>query len=167
MSDRVAIALLVPEADLPETVERLSGQIGRLLDAVGFEGALSLAVVDDVRMRELNRDYHATDAATDVLAFPMEPEPGADDAFAAEVIVSLDTARREAAERGVETAAELMLYVTHGVLHLMGEDDHDPEDAERMHARTGRDPRIARLPQPHPPSSAMTMGRTVPAHEVP
>jgi hypothetical protein len=60
---------------------------------------------------------------------------GGDDGFDAEVIVSLDTARREAAAHRVEPAAELMLYVVHGVLHLLGHDDHALADARRMHAR--------------------------------
>lgn len=128
---RVALAVDCPDAGFDAAL--LEGRVNAVLRAVAFPGDLSLAVVDDGRMRQLNRDYHAVDEPTDVLAFPLsDGGPG----FAAEVIVSWDTARREAASRGVEPEAELMLYVVHGILHLMGEDDHDPQDAQRMHQRT-------------------------------
>ncbi len=131
----VEIAVEVPTERLPVPEEQLSELVARALSLAGFEGGLSLAIVDDARMQQLNRDFHACDAPTDVLAFPLDPLPGTG-AFAAEVIVSLDTALREAKERSVEPLAEVLLYVVHGVLHLLGEDDHEPEGAARMHART-------------------------------
>ena len=135
MSPRVAIAVEVEQGDLPLSVKDLESSVTRVLDDVAFEGSLSVAVVTDDGMRVLNRDYHQCDEPTDVLAFPLD---GGENSFAAEVIVSLDTARREAERRGVEPASELLLYLVHGILHLVGEDDHDPEDAQRMHARTVR-----------------------------
>ena len=47
----------------------------------------------------------------------------------------METARREAAERGHEVAAEFFLYCIHGTLHLLGYDDHRPADRKRMYAR--------------------------------
>ena len=123
---KVELALLVPEERLPLTPETLRRQARRAAEEAGFRGKLSLAVVDDRRMRRLNRDFPATDAPTDVLAFPLGALSGGGggaDAgppgFDAEVIVSLDTARREARARKVEPAAELLFYVVHGVLHLL------------------------------------------------
>ena len=136
---RVELALSVHPAALPLAEDLLLGQAAQVLDRAGLPGRLSLVVVDDATMRRVNRDFHACDEPTDVLAFPLDdpecrtPDPGS---FAYEVVVSLDTARREAEARGVDVAAELMLYVTHGLLHLAGEDDHDPDAAVRMHART-------------------------------
>jgi probable rRNA maturation factor len=95
--------------------------------------------VDDREMRTVNRTFHGVDEPTDVLAFPLDrggPRPARGRGFAGEVVVSLDTARREAAWRGVAPSAELLLYVVHGVLHLLGEDDHAPAAARRMHLRT-------------------------------
>ena len=132
---RVEVSLEMRARELPLPAAKFRRDVAAAVHAARFEGALSLAVVSDATMRRLNRDYHATDEATDVLAFPLgEPGPGGE--FDAEVIVSLDTARREAAERGGDPAAELMLYVVHGVLHLLGFDDHTKADARRMHART-------------------------------
>lgn len=134
---RVAVALEVDADAMPLPPDELASQVERALAAAGFDGRLSLAVLDDDAMRRVNRDYHDRDEPTDVLAFPLtDTEGAAGPGFDAEVVVSLDTALREAAERGVEPEAELLLYVVHGVLHLMGEDDHEPDAARRMHERT-------------------------------
>jgi probable rRNA maturation factor len=130
---RVELALAVDEQSLPLAAKRLVAQAATVLDRAGLPGRLSLAVVDDGTMRTVNRDFHDCDEPTDVLAFPLG---GDGDAFGYEVVVSLETAVREAARRGVRPEAELILYVTHGLLHLAGEDDHDPEAARRMHLRT-------------------------------
>jgi probable rRNA maturation factor len=93
---------------------------------------LSIAIVGDQRMRRLNREFHATDETTDVLAFgysdPGEPLDG-------EVIVCAPVARRQAKARGLPFRSELLLYVVHGVLHLGGEDDHERAAARRMRRR--------------------------------
>lgn len=133
----------VPARSMPMPVADFERDVLRALALAGFRGAMSLAVVSDAEMRRVNRDFHATDSATDVLAFPLVPGAqaagagsGAPGGFDAEVIVSVDTARREARARGVTPAAELMLYVVHGTLHLLGHDDHDPAKAAVMHRRT-------------------------------
>ena len=96
-----------------------------------------VAVVSDPAMRKLNRDFHGCDEPTDVLAFALGGAPSAAPAgaFDGEVIVSIDTARTEARARSVSLESELLLYVVHGTLHLMGEDDHSPAAYRRMHAR--------------------------------
>ena len=136
----VSLALEVDASALPVSEDALRDGVLSILGAAEFPGALSLAVVDDQLMRRLNRDHHATDAATDVLAFPLrdfdDPTPRREGEFDAEVVVSVTTAVREAGERGLDAASELFLYVTHGVLHLMGYDDHEPDDAREMHERT-------------------------------
>jgi probable rRNA maturation factor len=121
-------------ADLPLPATKLRSDAAKAVAEAGFSGRMSLAIVSDATMRRVNREFHACDEPTDVLAFPLAPTPG-DEGFDAEVIVSLDTARREAAAHGVDPAAELMLYVVHGVLHLLDYDDHSLADARRMHAR--------------------------------
>ena len=66
---------------------------------------------------------------TDVLAFPFDAP------LLGEVIVSAETARRQAARLGIPVALELDLLVTHGVLHLAGYDDREPLEARLMHER--------------------------------
>jgi probable rRNA maturation factor len=69
------------------------------------------------------------DRTTDVLAFPLgetESEP------AGEIVVCVPCAYREARSRGIEPLAEVVLYVVHGTLHLLGEDDGTVPRARRM-----------------------------------
>ena len=107
----------------PVTFER---DVTALATAAGYEGDLSVAVVDDKTIHDVNRRFLEHDWPTDVIAFPLSDGQG-------EVVVSAEHALAEAKDRGVEPMAELLLYVVHGILHLSGHDDHDPEDAERMH----------------------------------
>jgi probable rRNA maturation factor len=93
---------------------------------------LSIAVVGDRRMRRLNRDYHGVDATTDVLAFPLEDSRGGAAGPAGEVIVCAPVAARAGRRHGHPARWELLLYVVHGVLHLLGESDARPAAALRM-----------------------------------
>jgi len=95
---------------------------------------LSVAVVDDPAIRDLNRRYHGQDRATDVLAFPLDGGP-AGPAGLGEVVCSVETAAREARRRGLPLAHELARYAVHGTLHLLGYDDRAPEARRRMRRR--------------------------------
>lgn len=92
---------------------------------------ISIALVDDARIHELNRQYLAHDYATDVLSFVFDRE---EDQVDGEVIVSAETALRVSQELGVLPEEELRLYVIHGTLHLAGLDDQTAADARRMRA---------------------------------
>jgi probable rRNA maturation factor len=93
--------------------------------------AISLAVVDDATIHELNRRYLNHDWTTDVLSFVLEKRDGHLDG---EVVISADTAATAAAEMGWPERAEQLLYVIHGMLHLVGYDDTSDADAEKMRA---------------------------------
>ncbi|MBS0209796.1 MAG: rRNA maturation RNase YbeY [Planctomycetes bacterium] len=93
---------------------------------------ISLAVVDDPTIHELNRRFLAHDYATDVLSFALDDE---DDALDGEVIVSADTAATTAERLNVRPEDELLLYVVHGTLHLVGYDDLEPELKTMMRRR--------------------------------
>ena len=97
---------------------------------------LSVALVDDDRMTQLHGQYLNIDAPTDVLTFDLsDPDAGESAGIDGEIVVSVDTARREAEARGLPTSTEILLYVIHGVLHLVGYDDVDDEQSAIMHAR--------------------------------
>ena len=91
---------------------------------------LSIAVVDDEAIWAINRDHLGHDWPTDVVTFPLG-EPGLG-ALAGEVVVSAQTAVASANERCLEPAAELDLYIVHGILHLLGFDDTTEDEAVRM-----------------------------------
>jgi probable rRNA maturation factor len=124
---------------------RLRAVARRALAALGRpEREVHVTVVDDRRIRALNARYLGIRRATDVLAFDLTgPGPAR---LWGEVVVSAETAARQARRLGVPLAAELDLLVVHGLLHLAGYDDHEPRRARRMHRRAreilaGRSPR--------------------------
>ena len=116
--------------------------VRRTLRAEGIAGAeISVALVDDAAIHELNRHYLNHDYPTDVLSFLLadSPSPGADghadDGIDGEVIVSTETAIRQAKTSHWSPGDELTLYLVHGLLHLCGYDDRTAADRRRMRAR--------------------------------
>jgi len=95
----------------------------------GAAASLDLGVVDDAEMEELNEQFLGRRRPTDVLAFPYEEAPGY---VEGEVVINAEQAAREAAGRDHSAGNELALYAVHGALHLLGYDDHNPEDSRRM-----------------------------------
>ncbi|MBP6835555.1 MAG: rRNA maturation RNase YbeY [Deltaproteobacteria bacterium] len=101
---------------------------------------LSVLLCDDATIHALNRDYRKKNKPTDVLAFAMrEGEDGhlAGDLLG-DVIISLETATRQAKERAVVTRDEVMMLLAHGLLHLLGWDHQTDADDKRMRAETDR-----------------------------
>jgi probable rRNA maturation factor len=117
---------------------RLKQGVRRVLEEAGIAAAeISVAIVDDARMHELNRQYLEHDYPTDVLSFVLEfNEAGR--SLDGEIIVSADYAAREAARYGWTTGDELLLYVLHGALHLVGHDDTTAETKQAMRAAEAR-----------------------------
>ncbi len=99
--------------------------------------ALSVVVAGDGLVRRLNRDYRGVDAPTDVLAFEAGPEPSFlevtdEPRYLGDVIISWPRAAAQARSAGHPVDAELQLLLVHGVLHLLGYDDVDPAERQRM-----------------------------------
>jgi probable rRNA maturation factor len=114
---------------------RLARTAARALAAVGRPGGtVDVAIVNDAEIRRLNTRYRGIGRRTDVLAFPLET-PDAPDQLVGQIVVSADTARRQARRLRVPLVVELDLLVTHGTLHLVGYDDRDPVEADLMHRR--------------------------------
>lgn len=121
------------QSGLVVDAERLKAAVRLVLEREQIQAAIvSLAVVDDATIHELNRHYLQHDYPTDVLSFLLERE---EDDLEGEVIVSADTAIRAAAEIGWPADNELLLYVIHGTLHLVGFDDHTDHDCQAMRER--------------------------------
>lgn len=98
---------------------------------------ISVAVVDDTRIATLNRKYLDHEGPTDVLSFNLS-DAGDGAPLEGEIVLSSDTAAREAFERDHSVQAEALLYAVHGTLHLLGRDDQTAEDAAAMHAEENR-----------------------------
>ena len=101
----------------------------------GARGALQVDVVwsGDRTMRTLNRKHAGRGDTTDVLAFADgsdDPERGG--RRLGEIVCNLDEARRSARMHGNGCEAEAVLYATHGLVHLLGGDDHTPRGRREM-----------------------------------
>ncbi|MFH0811194.1 MAG: rRNA maturation RNase YbeY [Pseudomonadota bacterium] len=118
---------------------RLRRKTGRILDALGCpEGELSLVLTDDDGISRLNRDYLGRVGPTNVISFPMREGEFADpqDSLLGDVVISVETAAREAAGAGLEFMECFDRLLIHGILHLFGYDHERPgSDATAMEAR--------------------------------
>ncbi|MBU0754905.1 MAG: rRNA maturation RNase YbeY [Planctomycetes bacterium] len=106
------------------------------LSAGTDEADISVSVVDDTEIHAINAKYLNHDRPTDVISFDYRDKAEESSIPSGELIVSGETAQRVSQERGdLDAGAELVLYVIHGVLHLLGYNDQEPEDAARMWAK--------------------------------
>jgi probable rRNA maturation factor len=141
----VSADLLVdPEARaLPAAlVAQLRRELGRMVKAAGLsEGrALDAAfrLTTDAVIHELNRGYRKKDKPTDVLAFAQrEGPPGAtDDGTLGDVVISVETAKRQAKKRSpLGLFTEIRFLASHGLCHLLGYDHNDDDEEAEMNAR--------------------------------
>ncbi|MBN2799405.1 MAG: rRNA maturation RNase YbeY [Deltaproteobacteria bacterium] len=98
------------------------------------EAELSVRITDDPTIHRLNLAWRGKDRPTDVLSFSQrEGEPGPSEVeHLGDVILSLDTAAVQAVDEGHSLEQEVRELLVHGVLHLLGYDHEDPDDAAEM-----------------------------------
>lgn len=98
---------------------------------------ISLVLTGDAEIHQINVDFLGHDYPTDVISFLLNDEEAAGHAtrIDGELIISVETAERSANEHGCSLAAEVVLYVVHGLLHLCGYDDHSDLDRAAMRRR--------------------------------
>ncbi len=112
-----------------------------VLACEGIDAAeISLAVVTDPEIHEINRRYLGHDHPTDVISFLLSERDESESIEPArqidgEIVMSGETAMRTAGEFGCSPRDELTLYLVHGLLHLCGYDDQTENDRESMRAR--------------------------------
>jgi probable rRNA maturation factor len=104
---------------------RLRALLRRAARKLGVTGELALVLAGDARLRSLNRRYRGKDRATDVLSFP---GAGGDEGVG-DVVISVDSARRNARRLGRSLPEELDVLALHGFLHTLGY-DHEKDDGE-------------------------------------
>jgi len=104
---------------------------------------LSVLLTNDREIHALNLQHREQDKPTDVLSFPLDEGGGADGAVSGtrvlgDVVISLDTAARQARARKRELLPEVRFLLAHGLLHLLGYDHGDPGEKREMDAMTRR-----------------------------
>lgn len=129
--------LLETDDTEPPTLGWLEAMLMEAAELAGVtSGRLGVTLIDDERMQQLHADYCDDPTTTDVLTFDLRDEPGdLDTPIDGDLVICRDEAVRQAQAHGHDTRVELLLYAVHGLLHLLGEDDHDEDDYRRMHQR--------------------------------
>jgi rRNA maturation RNase YbeY len=98
---------------------------------------LSILLVDDASIQNLNQQHRNIDAATDVLSFPQMDDDEFISHMLGDVVISVETAERQAAEHHFSLEQELVLLLIHGLLHLLGYDhERSPEEEQVMKEKT-------------------------------
>ncbi len=134
------------EQDDPLETEPLIALAASVLEAERLpdDTEVSITLVDRDEMTSLNERYLEREGPTDVLALPIEDmQPGAvppadpdgPPLNLGDIIVCPEVVARNAADAEVEFGDELALMVVHGILHLLGYDHHEDDEAEHMEAR--------------------------------
>ncbi|HEX9643130.1 MAG TPA: rRNA maturation RNase YbeY [Acidimicrobiia bacterium] len=138
--------VLADEQDDPLPAEPLLVLAEVVLRAEGYPDAteMSIVLVDEARIAELNQDHLGRHGPTDVLSFPVEdlepgvvpvPSAGGPPLALGDVYICPAVVRRRADATGVPLDDEMGLMVVHGILHLLGYDHGDDSDAEYMEGR--------------------------------
>ncbi len=126
-----------PRPDRPQLARRARA----LLRALGYAGSeLSIALVDDDAIAELNRRDRGKSGPTDVLSYSLLEGPHADcrGALLGDVVISIETAARQARRARRSLDDECLRLLIHGVLHVLGHDHEDDDEARRMRAEERR-----------------------------
>ena len=102
-----------------------------------LDAELSIVLCDDATIHPLNRDYRGKDKPTDVLSFAQREGEFSflEDNLLGDVIISIETTRRQANERDHCVETELRVLLVHGILHLLGYDHIEDDEAEIMEAK--------------------------------
>jgi probable rRNA maturation factor len=108
----------------------LKKAVRAILEDAGIEsGEISVAVVDDPAIAEIHAEFLDDDSPTDVISFVLDSSPGC---LEGEIVISAETASASAPAYDWPPERELLLYVIHGVLHLVGHDDTTPKARAKM-----------------------------------
>lgn len=128
------ISIATPQELVAIDRGRMREIVRQVLDAENVaDYEISLAFVDNPTIHRLNKRYLDHDEPTDVLSFPLSDARAKQ--LAGELVLGVEVARDQAAERGHDVQVELALYVIHGLLHLCGHDDKSEKNAAEMRDR--------------------------------
>jgi probable rRNA maturation factor len=135
---KVDVQVASDAAGLP-TDEEIRDRVTRAVRAVdpGADVEVSVRIVDEPEMRDLNRDYRGKDKSTNVLAFPAgDPgfTPPGETPLLGDIVVCAGVVAREAEEQGKLPEHHWSHMLVHGTLHLLGQDHADDDEAQAMEA---------------------------------
>jgi probable rRNA maturation factor len=118
---------------VPVDRRKIGAAARRILKTLGYEGyELTVVLADDREITRLNRQYFRRNRPTNVISFPMMDDSPVSlrSRILGDVVISAETARRDAGEAGEKAEDEILFLMIHGILHLAGY-DHEGSVAER------------------------------------
>lgn len=136
VSDGIEVDVVLDEGAWPDTaatvevVENAARLVFTCIPNAPGEVVVTVALSDDASVAELNKTFRGKPKSTNVLSFPAGPV--GDDRHIGDIILALETIEREAGEGEIPFANHLQHLVVHGMLHLLGYDHQDDEEAEEM-----------------------------------
>ena len=105
-------------ADTSLNISHINKMAGQLLELCKLsDSELSILLVKDSRMAELNEAYRHKAKPTNVLSFPMSDEQSAEDGLLGDIVISVDTARREAQQNKITLHSRVTKLLIHGLVH--------------------------------------------------
>lgn len=128
----------------PEDFEKLVEDCTRAAleeEEIEDDAEVSVTLVDNARIRELNSEFREIDHETDVLSFPLgddegfEVDPDTDAILLGDIVISLEKAKSQSEEYGHSFKREVAFLVTHSLFHLLGYDHMTPEEETEMFAK--------------------------------
>ena len=134
----MTIEILNQQSSLEVPEEKIRGVLKHImLEELGHEVNISVAIVSDHRIAELNKAFLDHIGPTDVLALPLGEEEDTTESMAVfgEIVISAGRAIEEARQRKIDPQLELILYAIHGMLHLVGYTDDTLKDLKVMQRR--------------------------------
>lgn len=132
MKKGVAVDIQIDGDFFPIDTARIEKAVRHILDEAKIvRGLMEIDIIGNEAIHQVNVEFLDHDAATDVLAFEMDRDEAAG-MLEGNILVSAEMAAERGAEFGWTESEELLLYVIHGTLHLVGYDDHVGGDAEAM-----------------------------------
>lgn len=139
---------VLPSVGVTDQQQRIEISVARVRSLVGFvlaaekrDGRVEITFVDDARIAEIHERFLGVAGPTDVITFPIDDagdEVSGDDLplpLLGEIVVSTETAERQAPDFDNTPLHEVFLYVVHGLLHLLGYDDRSRAARDRMTRR--------------------------------
>jgi probable rRNA maturation factor len=147
--EKMVDIILENEQDKEELTHEIEKAISDVCEAVlreeecDFDAQISVTLVDNESIREINREQRDIDRATDVLSFPMlefdedgnadgEYETDGDFVVLGDIVISMERAREQATEFGHSFLREVAFLTAHSMLHLLGYDHVDDKEGEEI-----------------------------------
>ncbi|MDR4499487.1 MAG: rRNA maturation RNase YbeY [Candidatus Scalindua sp.] len=112
--------------------EKVKRAVRAFLKKEGKDAKLSIVFVDNNEIKKVNQRFLASHEITDVISFPLGSKPGF---VNGEIIVSVETAVEVANSNRSSVEGEIILYIIHGILHLLGFDDNNSVNSRIMHEK--------------------------------